>query len=73
MEGKKCICNGLMATIGLGQTQKSGYREKPLVTSGDDLFRIASFLKGDKLSYKASEVIDWLLGAPPPGLQPLPA
>lgn len=66
--GRKCICNGLMADIGLGQTRKSGHVEKPLVTSGDDLARIVKFLKGGRLSYKAADVIQYLLGvvSPPP-------
>jgi nitronate monooxygenase len=61
-EGRKCICNGLMAGISLEQVQKTGYREKPLVTSGDDLSKIATFLKGDRLSYTAADVIQYLLG-----------
>ena len=34
MEGRKCLCNGLMANIGLSQTRSDGSIEKPLVTSG---------------------------------------
>ncbi len=63
--GRKCICNGLMAGVGLGQDHKNGYQEKPLVTSGDDLARIAIFLKKGKPSYGAAEVIQYLLGAFP--------
>ena len=65
-QGRKCICNGLMAGIGLGQVQKNGHVEKPLVTSGDDLGRIAKFLKGDKFSYSAQDVIQYLLEKPQP-------
>lgn len=61
-KGRKCVCNGLMSDIGLGQNQKSGYVEKPLVTSGDDLNRIAKFLKNTKLSYRAVDVVQYLLG-----------
>ena len=35
--GRKCLCNGLTATIGLGQHRKDGYDEDPLVTLGEDL------------------------------------
>ncbi len=73
MDGRKCICNGLMAGVGLGQKQKGGYQEKPLVTSGDDLARIVTFLKGDKLSYSAQDVIQYLLGAFTVGLGPVTA
>jgi len=60
--GKKCICNGLMAAIGLSQDQKDNYQEKPIVTSGDDLARVVTFLKGNRMSYSASDVIQYLLG-----------
>ncbi len=33
--GRKCVCNGLMANIGLGQIRRGGEQEKPLITSGD--------------------------------------
>ena len=69
--GKKCICNGLMSGIGLGQTRKNGEQEKPLVTSGDDLPRVGLFLKGGKFSYTAAEVIGYLLGTFPAGVNPL--
>jgi NAD(P)H-dependent flavin oxidoreductase YrpB (nitropropane dioxygenase family) len=68
--GKKCICNGLMAAIGLGQTQKADYLERPLITSGDDLSRIAIFQKGGQIRYSASEVIQYLMGLLQPGSQP---
>jgi nitronate monooxygenase len=62
-KGKKCVCNGLFAGIGLAQEQKDGYKEKPLVTSGDDLSRISAFLKGKKHSYSAADVIEYLLNS----------
>ncbi|HTA77023.1 MAG TPA: nitronate monooxygenase [bacterium] len=69
--GRKCICNGLMAGIGLAQEQKNYYQEKPLVTSGDDLPRIALFLKGNKFSYSAHDVIRYLLSNLSVGLNPI--
>jgi len=60
--GRKCLCNGLMANIGMGQPQRSGYQEKPLVTSGDDIARISRFLGESKLSYTAAEVVHYLMG-----------
>ena len=58
---RKCICNGLMANIGLGQLRLVGESELPLLTSGDDVADIAKFLKPDACSYSASDVIDYLL------------
>jgi len=34
--GRKCVCNGLVATAGLGQWRQDG-REPVLVTAGDDV------------------------------------
>ncbi len=59
---RKCLCNGLLATIGLPQRQRDGYRELPLVTAGDDFTHLAHFLKGGKISYTAQEVVHYMLG-----------
>jgi nitronate monooxygenase len=59
--GRKCVCNGLMANIGLGQTQRGGEREKPLITSGDDVADVARFLEPGASSYSAADVIAYLL------------
>lgn len=58
--GRKCICNGLLATIGLGQIRK-GEEEPPIVTAGDEVRNIAQFLKPGQLSYSADDVIDRIL------------
>jgi nitronate monooxygenase len=60
VRGKKCLCNALLANIGLGQIRKNGYIEKNLVTSGDGIMTIGQFLK-DRTSYKTEDVINWLL------------
>ncbi len=62
--GRKCVCNGLTATIGLGQVQAGGEEELALVTAGEDLSLIAEFLKPGCNSYTAAEVVARLLGVP---------
>ncbi len=65
--GRKCVCNGLMATIGLGQRRSGGARELPLVTSGNDVYQIVKFLPdADATGYHADDVIDRLLVSLPP-------
>jgi nitronate monooxygenase len=59
--GRKCICNGLMANIGLGQIQRGGETEKPLITSGDDVADVARFLRPGASSYRAVDVIEYLM------------
>jgi nitronate monooxygenase len=59
--GRKCLCNALMANIDLGQVQTDGTREKPLLTSGDDVAEVARFLRPGTMSYHARDVINCLL------------
>ncbi|MDQ2960146.1 MAG: nitronate monooxygenase [Candidatus Dormibacteraeota bacterium] len=63
--GRKCLCNGLTATIGLGQVQKGGAPEPPLVTSGDELTALRTLTGDDGHNYSASDVIDYLLPVRP--------
>ena len=60
-EGRKCLCNGLMANIALAQVRKDGYVEKPLVTAGEDLRNIGRYMKGGEKSYSAADVLEVLL------------
>src|SRR5688500_8826219 len=57
--GRRCLCNGLIATVGHPQPRAAG-NEPPLVTSGDDLLRMPRFLSGRR-RYTAQDVIDYLL------------
>ena len=59
--GRKCICNALMANIGLGQLQRDGEWEKALITSGDDVASVARFVKPGAESYSANDVLEYLL------------
>ncbi len=64
--GRKCVCNGLMANIGLGQICGDGSRELPLVTCGDDVNNLLQFLKTpEALSYSACDVVRYLLSLVP--------
>lgn len=62
--GRKCLCNALMANIGLAQVRKDGAIEKPLITCGDDLVETARFIPPGRSSYTATEVIRKLLEEP---------
>ena len=61
LPGRECLCNSLLGTIGLGQLREGGVAEPPLLTSGDDVMRLAEFL-GDRTRYTAADVVRWLLG-----------
>jgi NAD(P)H-dependent flavin oxidoreductase YrpB (nitropropane dioxygenase family) len=60
--GRQCVCNGLTGTIGLGQVRAGGEVDLPLVTAGNDVADIATFVQAGSDSYTAAEVIGRLLG-----------
>jgi NAD(P)H-dependent flavin oxidoreductase YrpB (nitropropane dioxygenase family) len=61
--GRRCLCNGLLATCGHPQVQKDGTVEPPIVTSGDDLGRLVGLLPAGRDDYGADDVIRYLTGA----------
>lgn len=61
-QGRKCVCNGLLANVGLAQHRRDGSVELALVTCGDDIASILQFLPTqDATSYRAADVISHLL------------
>ena len=62
LAGRKCICNGLFANIGMGQVLAGGSREPCLITLGDDSAGIGRFCTAGNLDYTAADVIRHLLG-----------
>ena len=59
----KCLCNGLMANIGLAQHRLSGYVEPRLVTLGSDTQGISAMISKHGMSWSAAKVIDYLLSS----------
>ena len=70
LEGRKCLCNGLLANLGFARERRGGYVEQPLLTVGDCFRQLKAFLRGKGESYSAKDVLDYLLrdcaGAPTP-------
>jgi nitronate monooxygenase len=59
--GRKCLCNALMADIGMPQMQAGGELELPLLTAGDDLNLLSRILKPGQARYSSKDVIQYLL------------
>ncbi len=59
--GKKCICNALFATIGIGQRDKAGVAEPPILTAGSSAIDLTQFMRADRDSYTAADVLAVLL------------
>ncbi len=66
--GRKCLCNALMANIGLGQVRNAKWVEQGIVTAGNDVAHLARFLPPTGLHYSAADVLRHLLS----GLSPEP-
>jgi nitronate monooxygenase len=60
-EGRRCMCNALLANIGHAQIRADGSVEPPLVTVGDGVNEAAQFFEPGKTSYTAADVINALL------------
>lgn len=55
--GRKCLCNGLLAAIGLGQRSAENFAEPPIVTAGDDVRNIARYLAPGATDYGVDDVL----------------
>ncbi len=60
-EGRKCLCNGLTATIGMGQHRKDGYDEPALVTLGEDLEGARELVRRHPQGWSAVEAVAYLV------------
>jgi NAD(P)H-dependent flavin oxidoreductase YrpB (nitropropane dioxygenase family) len=62
--GRKCVCNGLLAAVGLAHEQRGEMTEPALVTAGNEVAHIAQFVKAGASDYSAAEVVAQLLEQP---------
>ncbi len=60
--GRKCLCNALIANVGMPQRLPDGSEEQCLITMGDDLAEVGRFCKPNSLDYSAADVVRVLLG-----------
>ncbi len=58
--GRRCLCNALLANIGMPQRAASG-AEPPLVTLGDDIANLARFCPADGSEFTAADVVRTIL------------
>jgi nitronate monooxygenase len=62
--GRKCICNALIANVGMGQVRAGGSQEPPLFTCGNEATAIARFADSDEAeAYSARDLIGHLLSS----------
>jgi hypothetical protein len=65
LAGRMCLCNGLLAAVGLGQERPDGYKEAPLLTLGSTTSDVENMLKTHPQGWSAKEVVDRLLSGVP--------
>lgn len=68
--GRKCLCNSLLANVGLAEPQATGELEPPLLTAGDGLEALRLFLPPGEHDYGVGEVLAALRSAPAAPVQP---
>jgi hypothetical protein len=63
-ENKRCLCNGLLATVGLGQIQghHSSDEEPAIVTLGNNLEGVRRLSRQGQSPYWVRDVVMDLLG-----------
>ncbi|MDR3763723.1 MAG: nitronate monooxygenase [Acidobacteriota bacterium] len=55
--GRKCLCNCLLADVGLQQIRKDGSEEPGMVTCGDDMACALEYMAPGASSYSAADVV----------------
>jgi len=66
--GRKCLCNGLLSALGIGQIAVNGRTEPPLLTSGDDIANLPKVMhrtagSDTPDSYTVADVLAYLLSS----------
>jgi NAD(P)H-dependent flavin oxidoreductase YrpB (nitropropane dioxygenase family) len=56
-EGRACICNALISTVGLPQVRPRRLVEPPIVTSGNDLAGMGRFIPADGTAPHAADIV----------------
>ncbi len=64
LAGRACLCNALMANIGLGQVRRGGYVEEAAVTLGKDLAAAHRLAARHPGGWTARQAVDWLVQKP---------
>jgi NAD(P)H-dependent flavin oxidoreductase YrpB (nitropropane dioxygenase family) len=68
--GRACLCNALLAAVGLGQVRRTGYAEDPLVTLGSGLDGVREMLRRYPGGWTAAEAVAWMLSGDGTGGDP---
>lgn len=66
IEGRKCLCNALLADAGVPQVRRNGAIEGTLVTAGDELPHLVGLLGDRLMGYTAADALDLLLAGVAP-------
>jgi NAD(P)H-dependent flavin oxidoreductase YrpB (nitropropane dioxygenase family) len=73
-DGRRCLCNALLATAGLAQQRPDGHAEPAIVTSGEDYTGVRDLvanLSAGQRTYTARDVVTYLLGTPGSVAEPI--
>jgi NAD(P)H-dependent flavin oxidoreductase YrpB (nitropropane dioxygenase family) len=63
--GRMCLCNALLADVGLGMVRKNGHVEQPAITLGQDLSGPERLAETHPEGWTAAEAVRWLMSRLP--------
>jgi len=63
--GRMCLCNALLADVGLGKERKNGYVEQAAITLGQDLSGPERLAETHPEGWTAAEAVRWLTSCLP--------
>lgn len=58
--GRKCLCNGLLAAVGLGQALGLDASEPAILTAGEDIVNLRRFVPAGTTSYGVADVLRFM-------------
>jgi NAD(P)H-dependent flavin oxidoreductase YrpB (nitropropane dioxygenase family) len=61
-DGKKCLCNALLADVGLAEHHANGYTEPPLVTLGQNLSFLPKIVQSADQTYTVADALAYQTG-----------
>lgn len=67
---QRCLCNGMLAALGMGQVRLPHSTETPLVPAGEELGALTAFAGRASRQYAAADVVATLLGGANGALPP---
>ncbi len=61
VDGRMCLCNGLLAAAGMAQSRRDAGTEAPILTLGDEVGEVLRALSPGARPYHACDVVSYIV------------